>query len=143
VLFHTTPKVGIRVVRAIEDAYGGEVVVCVVSLDGPTPCTKKVNGEPTPAGGRRIQYLTYVQVLRDPSSHCMVPKHRRLEAAERGAVEARYNIAQDADWPKIGTKDPVCRFYDFTPGDLLEIQRVGLVSCGDQRYYRLVVASPA
>lgn len=118
-------KVGIKAARVfINDA--SDVSVVVVSLDGPTPVSKKE------CEGKDIQFLSARDMCVNRSRHCLVPKHTRVEAPPDGLKEESL--------PRILDSDPIVQYYGFPVGTVLRVDRV---FCGNEvvPYYRLVTRS--
>lgn len=137
VVFHSEDKVGVKTVRSIVaalEAEGGPTRVILVSASGPTPFTKK---EMAPE--ERIECFKLKELLVNPTRCVLVPPHRLVTDAERRAVEERYGIQNTDVWPRIFTKDPIVRYYNWPVGSLVRIDRC--VGGEASVYYRLVVSS--
>lgn len=71
--------------------------------------------------------------------HSLVPKHELLTADEAEEIYSRYSVKtkqQQVKFPLLLTKsDPVAKYYDFKPGQLVRITRPSS-SIGDAVSYR-------
>lgn len=132
----TDPKIGIKYMRTIADKAEGASdggIVIVLSIEGPTSFTRRDSKDDD-----AVQFLTFRQLFNDISRHKLVPAHRKLSDDERAAVAARYNMRQPAQWPVLLLRDPMCAFYDFRCGDVIEITRRGTGAYEEYKYYRMV-----
>ena len=68
------------------------------------------------------------------TQHIYVPAHRQLSSSEADEVCARYSASMD-DFPRLLRTDPVCRYYNFPKGCIVEIRRAPI---REQVYYRVV-----
>ena len=73
------------------------------------------------------QYFQTGELLFPVTDHPLVPPHKKVAAPPSGKEKQHL--------PCIDEKDPVCRYYWFKPGDVVEIDR------GSYKYYRVVVTS--
>lgn len=132
VYFATEERVGVKTARALlEDARkrADDPEVVVVSLEGPTPYTKREL-----EGNASVQFQIAKYLTANRARHRLVPKHTRLTPTEREAL----GVA-DSALPRILDTDPVVQYYMFPVGSVVRIDR----SCGSEvrPYFRLVVAS--
>ncbi|ESU39701.1 RNA polymerase Rpb5, C-terminal domain [Giardia duodenalis] len=77
----------------------------------------------------------FSQFLINPTKHRLVPKHTILSNTEKARVLAELRVTE-AQIPLIQTSDPIMRWYDAKPGDLIRITRTS-GSAGKHLYYRL------
>ena len=80
------------------------------------------------------EYLGLGEVAFDKMAHSLVPVYRILTIKEESEIKNKY---QDiCKFPKMIYKaDPIARFMDFRPGDVLEIKR----KYSEQLSYRVVI----
>lgn len=64
----------------------------------------------------------FSQFLINPTKHRLVPKHTILSNTEKARVLAELRVTE-AQIPLIQTSDPIMRWYDAKPGDLIRITR--------------------
>ena len=119
-------KVGVKYARARVEESGPGVDMVVVSVDGPTPFTKKEFGS--------IQFCLARDLCVNITRHALVPKHERVDAPPAG-IDA-------ASLPVILHTDPVVMYYNFPPGTILRISRV-FGGHEPTFYYRVVVVDAA
>lgn len=132
VYFATEERVGVKTARSlIEDARkrAADPEVVVVSLEGPTPYTKREL-----EGNANVQFQMAKHLTANRARHRLVPPHRLVTPEERAALGAA-----DSELPRILDTDPVVQYYMFPVGSVVRIDR----SCGSEvrPYFRLVVAS--
>ena len=118
-------KVGIKASRVFID-YSSDASVVVVSIDGPTPVSKKE------CEGKDIQFLSARDMCVNRSRHFLVPRHTRVDAPPDGL--------QKESLPRILDSDPIVQYYGFPVGTVLRVDRV---FCGNEvvPYYRVVTRS--
>lgn len=107
-------RVGVRVARSLVDgnrAADRGVRLVVVSIDGPTVCTKK-------ECERDIQFWLAKELCYNVTRHSLVPRHSVVGESD---LPASCRVEQ---LPKMLDTDPVARYYDWPAGTLVRIQRV-------------------
>lgn len=82
---------------------------------------------------RKIEVKSLSSLFINISKHRLVPRHRILNETEVQALLKSLFTTKDK-LPRILLTDPVCRYYDFPIGSIIEIMRPDL-------YYRVVVPS--
>ena len=113
VYIHADDKVGIKFARAVLEMNDGEAStnnIVIVSLDGPTPFTRKE------CEGRNVQFMLTKDVCVNKTRHHLVPKHVPVDDPPPG-------IGKDS-LPKIMDSDPIVQYYNFKKGTILRMQRV-------------------
>jgi len=85
---------------------------------------------------RRFEPKLFRSLFVNVTRHKLVPPHRRLTDQEQSSLLARYHCPTDK-LPVIYVTDPVCRYYDFPVGAIIEILRP------DPHYRCVVLAPPA
>ena len=111
VYIHADDKVGIKFARSIFESYGDEdAFIVVVSLEGPTPFTRKEYET------KNMQFMLIKDVCVNKTRHHLVPKHVKVDSPPRG-------IAID-NLPKIADTDPIVQYYNFPKGSILRVERV-------------------
>lgn len=133
VLFHAEDKVGIKTVRSLVESMAREGVehAVLVSSEGPTPFTKKELGMHA-----NIQCFQYKQLMLNISRLRLCPRHRRVGDEEARALLQQY---KREDLPRLLRSDPMCQYYDFPVGSLVEIRRE---YGGDSSVYYRMVSGP-
>ena len=111
VFFVVDNSVSVRVLRQLMESTEAETVI-LVSDDGPTPFTRR---ESEAAFGRRVQFFTHREVSVDVTQHVLVPPHALVTTPDEHRDASGY--------PRLFTSDPVARFYNFKPGDIVRIDR--------------------
>jgi DNA-directed RNA polymerase subunit H (RpoH/RPB5) len=93
--------------------------------------------------GLRLQHFTYQELSYDPLHHFLACKHTRLSKKEAKAVYSALG-AEPTCFPTIYTTDPTVKHLGFRAGDLVRIERPGLLSLGIQGsvFYRRVAPGP-
>ena len=112
VYIHAEDKVGIKFARSVMESYAPDDNVCIiiVSLEGPTPFTRKE------CEGKNIQFMLVKDVCVNKTRHQLVPKHTKVDSPPHG-------IAVD-NLPKIMDTDPIVQYYNFPRGSILKVERV-------------------
>lgn len=131
IFFHGEDRVGVKFMRSLDEKYSsGDIEVVVVSIEGPTTCTKKETLELRPW----VQMLTFNDVFINVTKHCLVHKHRRMDPEEIASLRSRFGLSEkNQELPKLSSTDPVAKYYRFRKNDIIEISRpTGF-------YYRQVV----
>lgn len=84
---------------------------------------------------RKLEVKTFRSLYIDLVRHALVPAHRRMGDEESGQLLERLKCSRDK-LPTIYLTDPVCRYYDFPLGSIIEILRPDV-------YYRCVFVPPS
>lgn len=84
----------------------------------PTSTVKNVINN-TPPIGVNIELFTADDLQFNITKHRLVPKHIKLSKEEAKEFKEKYGV----NIPKLLRIDPVCRFYDFSSGDIIKIIR--------------------
>ena len=127
VFFHIEDRIGVKFLRLLDETYGDDVSkrnrtvdVLVVSIDGPTPCTRKEAAETRPW----VQMMTFKELFVNISRHELVPPHRLITQDERTGLQARLRLSDDfSELPRLFSTDAVAKYYRFRPGDIVRIDR--------------------
>ena len=72
------------------------------------------------------------------TKHSYVPKHELLSTDEASDIMKRYSIKNKSQFPIILKSDPVARYYDFKPGQLIKVYRSSTAT-GESITYRYCV----
>lgn len=86
----------------------------------------------------RIEHFRFDQLSYNPLEHFLAVQHVRLSKQETKAFYAANHYIVPSQLPTLLSTDPVARYYDFQPGDLIEIHRYLPESIS----YRIVVRGP-
>ena len=70
--------------------------------------------------------------------HSLVPPHRILTNDEKVAIQQKYNIMNDEQFPDISRFDPVAHVIGIRPGEVCEIIRPSKTAI-QTNYYRICV----
>lgn len=73
----------------------------------------------------------------DTTKHILVPKHTKLNEAEKKALFQKHRITV-RELPKISLKDPAIAKLKLKSGDVVKIMRKSL-SAGEAAFYRGVI----
>jgi DNA-directed RNA polymerase I, II, and III subunit RPABC1 len=89
---------------------------------------------------RYINELTYEvfpihKLLFNISKHSFVPKHEVLSNEKALEIQKNYAIKNKSQFPIILKTDPVARYYDIKPGQLVQITRASTAT-GENITYR-------
>lgn len=110
VYLHFEEKVGVKLVRVLlEESERNGVHVVSVSIDGPTPFTKKE------CEGKSIQFLTTKYMCNNVTKHKLVPKHVSLPS---------YPEEEKAHLPKMFDTDAIAQYYNWPVGTVVRIERM-------------------
>ena len=91
VSFRGEDRVGVKFMRSLDEEYSsGDVEVVVVSIEGPTTCTRKETIELRPW----VQMLTFKDVYTNVTRHCLVHKHRRMGREEIDSLRSKLGLSQ-------------------------------------------------
>jgi DNA-directed RNA polymerase subunit H (RpoH/RPB5) len=79
------------------------------------------------------------ELMFNVTRHALVPEHRVVrDPAELEDVMRTYNIKTKAQLPVIHRDDPVAKYHNVQPGEVVRISRPSM-SCGMDTYYRVCV----
>ena len=82
----------------------------------------------------RVEYWPVTACLSSAESHQCVPKCRKLAPREKKAFYAQNGLSA-TNLPRMLVSDRMCKYWDFVPGDVVELERnthVGVVK-GEMR----------
>jgi DNA-directed RNA polymerases I, II, and III subunit RPABC1 len=134
VYWHNEERIGIKFIRQLDELQtktGRNVIL--LSVEGPTAFSKKE------CDCRNwLQMLLYKELYINITKHSLVPKHRKLALDEIPELKSRYSLSESMqELPKLPVSDPICKYYKFDRGNVVEIERtVGALEKG--KYYRIV-----
>lgn len=75
----------------------------------------------------------------NPTKHVLTPEHRVLrDPAEVERVFRTYNIKAKSQLPCIHRDDPIAKYYNVQPGEVVHVLRPSL-TCGVDNYFRVCV----
>ena len=104
---HAEDKVGVKFVRTVLEAASGDVII--ISLDGPTPFTKKE------CDGKRIQFFLIKELCENITHHSLVPKHERVESLPPDILKEHL--------PLILETDPIVQYHNWPIGTVVRVLR--------------------
>ena len=103
-------RVGVKFARGVLESMDEDVVHVVVSIDGPTPFTRKEC--------QQIQFFTALELCKNVTRHCLVPRHQRIDAEQLPPGMQVHHL------PKILDTDRVVQYYNWQCGTVVKIKRV-------------------
>lgn len=83
-----------------------------------------------------FQYFSFQQLMDDIIDHTYVPKHRKLKPEEKEDFLKTRSL-KTKNLPKLSIYEPISQYYQFSMGDVIEINRCG--DAGPYKEYRVVV----
>lgn len=111
VYVHGEERVGVKYARAVlERAEADGARAVVVSLEGPTPFTRKE------CEGRPIEFFRAAELCVNVTRHALVPRHERVDAPPVGVAREQL--------PRIYDTDPVVRYHAWPCGAVVRVWRV-------------------
>jgi len=123
VYVHAHHKIGVKVVRQLLVSAETHRRIVIVSIDGPTPFTRKECDE------KIVQFLLARDMCHNPTKHALVPRHVVVGVPPDGI--------QVWELPRILSSDKVAQYYDWGVGTIVKISRcIGGSEPVD--YYRVV-----
>ncbi len=87
----------------------------------------------------RVEAWHLNELLYNPLRHSLVPRHVRADKNSRAQLQRKYGRDYAKRLPKLLTSDPVARWLEFLPGDVVCAHEVDSRR-GDMPYYMQVVA---
>ncbi len=87
----------------------------------------------------QIEIFKFDKLQSDITEHDLVPKHEVLTKEEGENVMESYR-ARKRDMPLIRTNEPVAKYYNMKPGEIVKIYRPSPLTC-ESVAYRLVIKS--
>lgn len=88
--------------------------------------------------GVTYEMFSIKNLLFNITKHAYVPKHELLSTNEAADIMKTYSIKNKSQFPIILKSDPVARYYDFKPGQLIKIYRSSTAT-GESITYRYCV----
>ncbi len=70
-----------------------------------------------------MEFFTETDFLINVTHHKMVPKHTLLDKIATEGLFRMYRINHKSQLPKLQITDPVCRYYGYKTGDVIQITR--------------------
>ncbi len=84
-----------------------------------------------------IEFFWLNRLIINITRHQYVPLHERLDVKKIPEIMEKFNLSNIRQLPLIDRNDPVCRYYNFLPGEICKITRKNKCS-GISIIYRLV-----
>tara|TARA_Y100000748_G_C15338406_1_gene426947 strand:+ start:86 stop:694 length:609 start_codon:yes stop_codon:yes gene_type:complete len=128
IFFSTEDRISVKILRSIMESNEADNVI-FISFDGATTFAKR---EAMQSWGNIVQFFKYKELVFNVTHHKLVPKHIKCTDAERCDPKKKEK------YPKIPYNDPVCQYYNFEIGDVIQIIRTS-GSTHPHSHYRLVV----
>lgn len=88
--------------------------------------------------GMSYEMFPIKNLLFNITKHSYVPKHELLSTEDMNDIMKKYSIKNKSQFPIILKSDPVARYYDFKPGQLIKIYRSSTAT-GESITYRYCV----
>ena len=104
----TEDRVGVKFARAVLEVDGASTVV--ISIDGPTPFTRKECDT--------VQFFNAIELCKNVTHHCLVPKHERVDASEIPTGMQLNRL------PRLLDTDRIVQYYAWPCGSVIKIKRV-------------------
>lgn len=79
------------------------------------------------------------ELITNVLDHVLQPKFELLDKNERKQLLEEYNLNKK-QLPRMLETDPVARYYNMKPGDIVRIIRQSITTC-DAIYYRIIIKS--
>lgn len=130
VFFHNEDRVGVKQLRTWCES-SEAITIIIVSLEGPTSFTRKE----TDSYGRDVQFFTFKELCVNITKHSLVPSHKKINLQEQNKNTL---LRHPQDLPRLYSNDKVAIYYNYKPGDIIEITRTVAYS-EPFIYYRFVV----
>ena len=106
-------RVGVKFARAVLESSQSEdspSSCIIVSIDGPTPFTRKECST--------LQFFTAIELCKNVTHHCLVPKHTRIDASELPHGMQRDRL------PRLLDTDRIVQYHNWPCGTVVKIKRV-------------------
>jgi DNA-directed RNA polymerase subunit H (RpoH/RPB5) len=117
-------RIGVKYARSVVDVLAKGVCVIFISIEGPTPFTRKE------FMSEHIQFILAKAMCVNITKHSLVPKHEVMKSPPKGvAIE---NLAM------LHSGDPIAQYYNWPPGTIVRTWRAFAGDCPIP-YFRVVV----
>jgi len=101
-------RVGVKFARSVIEMDDANAIV--VSIDGPTPFTRKeCNG---------VEFFSALELCNNVTHHCLVPQHMRIDASDLPHGMKVEHL------PRILDSDRIVQYYAWSCGSVIRIKRV-------------------
>jgi DNA-directed RNA polymerase subunit H (RpoH/RPB5) len=87
-----------------------------------------------------VEVFSDEDLLVNKIDHMFVPKHITLPKEVQEQIRQEYGFKRN-EIGKIKESDPIARYYNLKPGDVIEIERPSKIS-GISIYYRVCISAP-
>lgn len=120
----------VKLVRTLREDHA-DASLCMINCDGATHFTKREF-----AACDDVEFWQVHELLFNPTSHALVPRHSALTSDEVETMQ-RQRCITPTQWPAILLTDIIVRWHRFPKGTVVRIERTGL---GHERcdYFRKV-----
>lgn len=109
-------KIGVKVLRGVEEAYGNTKVI-IVTMHKPTPpCLKQLL---TMRAWCCIFEAS--SILRNITHHELVPRHRQIQGVELEDELKRWRVRDLKCLPVLLSTDPLARYLGLQPGNVVKV----------------------
>ena len=115
-------RVAVKFARAVLEVDDASAIV--ISIDGPTPFTRRECGS--------VQFFNAIELCRNVTHHCLVPKHVRIEANQLP------DGIQADRLPRLLESDRIVQYYAWPCRSVIKIKRI-FGGYEPITYFRLVV----
>lgn len=130
VFIDTEDRTGVKLVRTLREQNMGSALI-VINVEGATHFTKREVCDVDD-----IEFWMFRELLMNPTSHCLVPKHTALDADAAKRLCTDICVLPE-QFPLLLETDIIARWYRFARGTIVKIERKGLAHESGV-YYRQV-----
>jgi len=137
IVYYLEPKLKVPDLRSVINDDGGEYANTIIILRDKTT-SANINSIHDMVNNVQVFEIRELQF--NISKHKLVPKHRLIESSliESSSILQRLNIKSRSQLPIILRSDPMAKFLNAKPGDLVEITRFSPTSA-EHVFYRMCV----
>lgn len=107
-------------IKSVKESFSHNVALLIIIAEKPISKMGMASDDVVPS--LRIQKFSFDELYVDPTNYVFAPKYKKLtkEEALQLVQKNKYDISM---FPKMETNDPVAKYLDFRPGDLIMIER--------------------
>lgn len=123
-----------EIIEELQDSNSSFEIVLILK-NKPTSIIKKLEKDKE---YNNLQIMYTKQFMFNPTKHFLVPKHTKLPEKDIVDIINYYSLNSKGQLPVILRDDPIVRYYNFKPGDVIKIESsVGTMNT-NYLYYRCV-----
>lgn len=137
--FVLAPKIKPSTIKVIIDEIKKEceytnIDLIIILKSKPNNTITKIEKEYT----TNIQIMWCKQLQFNVTKHVLVPKHTKCNDEEINELLKTYNLLTKVQLPLISRDDPVIRYYNYKPGDVIKITGTKMSFNPNYEFYRTV-----